>query len=87
MFAGSVAGQNTTRPRNWRHGFGAREERIRVKAVQDKAAVVGRSQAVQSLCPTGNRKSLEGFKHRKDMVRFVFLKDHSDYYGAEKVMW
>ena len=40
-----------------------------------------------SLCPTGNRKSLEDFKHRKGVVRFVFLKDHSDYCGAEKVMW
>lgn len=40
-----------------------------------------------SLCPKGNRKPLEGFKHRKHMVGFVFLEAHSDYYGAEKTMW
>ena len=65
----------------------AREERIQIKIVQDKPAAVGRSKAVLSLCPKGNRKPLDSFKHRKVMVRFMFLKNSSIYYGAEKAVW
>lgn len=45
---------------------------------------MGRRQAVQSLCPKSDRKSLEGFKYGKDLVRFVFLKDHSNYNAVEE---
>ena len=65
----------------------AGEERIQIKVVQDKPADVGRSKAVLSVCPKGNRKPLEGFKPRKVMVRFGFLKNSSIYYGAEKAAW
>lgn len=63
----------------------AREERIQVRVVQDKAAALSRRQAVQSLCPKSDRKPLEDFKHGKVMVRFVFLKDVSNYYGVRRI--
>lgn len=45
---------------------------------------MGRRQAVQNLSPKSDRKPLKGFKHGKDLVRFVFLKDHSNYNAVEK---
>lgn len=65
----------------------AGEERIQIKVVQDKPAAVDRSKAVLSLCSKSNRKPLDSFKHRKVMVRLVFLKNSSVYYGAEKAVW
>lgn len=49
MRVGLVATETVTCTRNWKQATVAREERVQVRIVQDTAAAVGASQAVESL--------------------------------------